>query len=232
MLKQFDEKVITVVLYIKPRQTKPASEYNVSLGDSIINRFTYPVIQLTDYVEQIRSGQYRELAPLLSVLVANPDESTLQEEQALILGEDDPQKQADLFALAFAIGLRDFDEKVIKRIFRKEINKMKESSLITGWLRETLDEGFEKGMEQGMEQGLEQGLEQGAKKGRVEEAHKNILRILSMRFNQTSSQLALLKNKLQAIRDLTVLDQFVGYAIQDYTINDFSVRLNNTGPAG
>ncbi|MFQ5615087.1 MAG: hypothetical protein ACE5GO_01300 [Anaerolineales bacterium] len=85
LIKQFGKKVLTLALYLNPGKKAPPNEYVARLGDVVVNRFTYPVYRLQDYVEQIRSGQYRELAPLLVTLVPNPDESVLQEEHELIV---------------------------------------------------------------------------------------------------------------------------------------------------
>jgi hypothetical protein len=65
---QYELPVITLVLYLQRRESDVPTEYAVSVGETVVNRFTYPVVRLWEHVDEIQSGQYRELAPLLLTL--------------------------------------------------------------------------------------------------------------------------------------------------------------------
>jgi len=93
LTEKYDGPVVTLVLYLDRRVSEVPTEYVVQLGDEVMNRFTYRVLKLWDYEEEIRSGQYRELAPLLVMLVEQPDEATLARERELILEEPDERKR-------------------------------------------------------------------------------------------------------------------------------------------
>ena len=83
---------------------------------------------LTRHYEEIKTGQYRELAPLLVTLVKQPDRQTLQQERNLILQEPDEGKRSDLFALAVTLAARYFDRDFLWRFFQEEVEMIKSSS--------------------------------------------------------------------------------------------------------
>ncbi|MEA3338830.1 MAG: hypothetical protein U9R15_02585, partial [Chloroflexota bacterium] len=118
LTEQFKLPVLTLALYLKPRSSPPPNEYTVCLGERVVNRFSYPVLQLWDYVDEIRSGQYRQLAPLLVTLVQTPDEHILNEERELIMTESVDHKRADLLALAVMVASRYFDKPFLWQFFR------------------------------------------------------------------------------------------------------------------
>lgn len=61
LTQQFKIPVFSYALYLRYRAAPIPNEYIVRLGGRIVNRFTYPVLKLWDYVEEISSGKYREL---------------------------------------------------------------------------------------------------------------------------------------------------------------------------
>jgi len=103
---QYELPVITLVLYLQPRARDVPTEYTVTVGERVVNRFTYPVVRLWEHVDEIRSGRFRELAPLLVMLVDEPDEQVLAEERSLILQEEDPRKRGALWATAMTVASR------------------------------------------------------------------------------------------------------------------------------
>ncbi len=113
LTEQFNLPVLTVFLYLQPRQKDIPNRYVTQLGKTVINEFSYPVIKLWDFITEIRQGKLRELAPLLPMLVKDPDETLLVEERALILQESDSQKRADLLAAAIAVGSRYFEREFL-----------------------------------------------------------------------------------------------------------------------
>jgi hypothetical protein len=116
--------VLSFAVYWKYRKSPLPHEYVVKLDKTVLHRFTYPVLKLWDYVDGIYSGGYRELAPLLVMLVRTPDETTLERERELILAEPDIEKRADLLGLAVDIAARNFDIQALRRIFRRKLNEM------------------------------------------------------------------------------------------------------------
>lgn len=214
---QFKQPVMTLALYLKPRRSPIPNEYAVTLGDQVVNRFTYPVLRLWDYVEEIRSGQYRGLAPLLAMLVREPDESLLKEERELIRGEPDGRKRANLLALAMTIASRYFDKTFLRRFFREELEQMREATFVEEWIQE------------GIEQGLQQGLRQGQVKGTRRTQRENILQVLRARFKLSRQETEPLAEQLETIDDLDDLKELFDHALLDVTVADFSTQLARMG---
>jgi hypothetical protein len=84
----------------------------------------------------------RELAPLLVLCENRPTQRTLQRERELILGlSASPQVRTDMLGLAAMIATRHFSREVIQRLFREEMQMLKEASFVQDWLDEALAEG-------------------------------------------------------------------------------------------
>jgi len=209
--EQFRLPVLSLVLYLSPRQASLPNEYVVQVGGQMLNRFSYPVLKLWDYVEEIRSGQYRELAPLLVMLVAKPDESTLEKERELILAEPDKQKRVDLLALAVTVAARYFDKAFLWRFFREELEQMREATFIEDWIQES----------------LQQGIEQGRQEGAVQTQRASIQQILRARFDLRPSQVGLLARQLESVNDLSELIELTDHALRDFALTDFNVHLSH-----
>ncbi len=161
LTKQLGLPVITVVVYISRRVSPLPSDYRVQVKDLVLNRFEYQVVKLWEYYDEIASGRWPELAPLLVELASKPDETVLAREKELILREEDRQKRADLLACAVTIGARYFDKEFLWQFFREEVEIMREATFITDWLDEKLTEGFQKGIQKGIQKGFQQGLQSG-----------------------------------------------------------------------
>ena len=213
LTEQFKQPVMTLALYLKPRRSPIPNEYVVTLGEQVVNRFTYPVIPLWDHVEEIRSGQYRELAPLLTMLVSEPGPDLLREERELIRQEPDERKRADLLALAVTIATRYFDKAFLWRFFGEELEQMREATFIEDWIQE------------GIEQGLQQGLQQGQMEGTVRTQRENILQVLRARFGLSQQREKPLADQLETIDDLDALRDLFNHALLDVTLTDFSTQL-------
>lgn len=211
LTEQFKLPVLTLVLYLRPRSSPLPNEYTVCLGNHVVNRFSYPVLRLWDYVEEIRSGRYRQLAPLLVTLVPTPDERILREERELIMAEPAGRKRADLLALAVTVASRYFDKAFLWQFFREEVEQMKESSFVEDW--------------------IEEGIERGRQTGIMQTQRENILQILQARFNLSPQQGESLAQRLEAIDDPTRLKTLVDCALRDVTLTDFNTRLQNLPPA-
>lgn len=209
LTEQFKQPVMTLALYLKPRRSPIPNEYVVTLGKQVVNRFTYPVIPLWDHVDEIRSGKYRELAPLLAMLVREPGPDLLREERELIQQEPDERKRADLLALAVTIATRYFDKTFLWRFFREELEQMREATFIEDWI----EEGIEQGRQQGLQQGLQRGLQE------------NILQVLRARFGLSRRREKPLADKLETIDDLDALRELFNHALLDVTLTDFNTQL-------
>lgn len=232
LTEQYKLPVLALALYLKPRVAPLPHAYVVKLADQPVNQFTYPVIKLWEHVAQIRNGQYRELAPLLLLLVAPPTEQLLQEERVLILQEPDPQKRADLLALAVTIAKKYFDPKFLWRFFSQEVAEMKESFFVKQWLQESHEQGFVQGIGQGLERGLEQGLEQGIgqglEQGKQAQQRTTILDILAQRFNPPAQHYLRIIQQLDGLTNLERLRELLLYAaLQATDIADFEHMLNS-----
>ena len=214
MTEQFKLPVLAIAIYLRPRVAPLPNAYVVQLDHQPINRFTYPVIKLWEHKEAIRSGQYRELAPLLVMLVKDPTEQLLQEERALILQEPDLQKRADLLALAVAIAEKYYPPGFLWEFFSEEVNQMKESFFVKQWMQESLEKGLEKGKAQGLE------------KGKQTQQRADILDILTQRFNPPAIRSLRIIKHLEAITDPEHLRDLLLYAALHATdIGDFEQRL-------
>ena len=207
----FKEPVLSLVLYLKPRQTPIPNEYRSRIGEMTVNRFSYPVLKLWDYMTSIRQGELRELAPMLLMLVNDPDVELLAEERALILQEPNTQKRADLLAAAVAIGSRYFDSNFLWKFFSEEVEQMKKVSFIEDWI------------EQGVEEGIEKGLEQ----GRHEMAVANIAQILLTRFDPPSKQLKRIEQRLQSLDSVPVLQKLLQDALLTESFEAFTVIVEH-----
>lgn len=96
--------VITLPIYLRPREAPLPSQYEVKVGDTVFHQFNYHPVKLWEYVDQIRSGQLYVFAPLLPLLVRPMSEALLMEERQLILTyESDQRRQRTLLTTAILI---------------------------------------------------------------------------------------------------------------------------------
>ena len=161
---QFGEPVLSLALYLEPRKRPIPNEYVVKVGDTVINSFTYPVLKLWEFRDEIWQGKYRELAPLLISLVEEPTPQVLAREKELILAEEDRRKRANLLAAAVTVASRYFEKDFLWDFFREEVEEMRHASFIEDWL------------EKERAQSLQQGIQQGRKEGAVQFLRKLVLK--------------------------------------------------------
>jgi len=222
LTQQFKLPVLSFAIYLQRRKAPIPNEYLVEINQIPINRFSYPVIKLWDYVEQIRNGQLRALAPLLVILEEEPSAETLQVERQLILAAPDPAKRADLLAIAVTLASRLFDRDFLRRFFREELVQMQHATLIDEWL----EEAVEKAVQATEAKATAQGIAIGKIEGMHERAVTSILRILTIRFGITTLQKEPAKIKLNAIVDLSTLDALEEQALTAFTFSDFNRYLD------
>lgn len=221
LTQQFKLPVLSFAICLRYRQAPTPNEYTAQIGERVVNRFSYPVIKLWDYADQIRSGQLRELAPLLVMLEEEPDEGTLQIERELILAEPDPAKRGDLLAIALTFAARHFDREFLWRLFREELVQMEHASIIDEWL----DEAVQKAVLEAQREAHQETRRQ--LQGR---AIACIIRVLTIRFSISEMQKAAIVEKLNQIDDLSLLDTVEERALQSFTFANFETTLDTLLP--
>jgi len=232
---QFDLPVLTVILYLQPREKDIPSSYVTQLGKTVINEFKYPVIKLWEYVDEIRQGNYRELAPLLVMLVSQPDETLLAEERTLILQEADEQKRADLLAAAVAVASRYFATDFLWLFFREELEMLKQVTFIEEWITEGVEKGLIEGRLEGRLEGRAEGRLEGRLEGRAEglrqsreqvlqTAREAVIEVLMIRFGKVSKKLMSMINQLDELMLLKILLQ---KAVTSESLAEFDLYVTN-----
>ena len=96
--------VITLPIYLRPREKEIPDCYEVKVGGVVFHKFTYEPVRLWMYVDQILSGEYYVFAPLLPVLLSPLSEEHLFEERQVILRhEADQAKRRTLLTTAILV---------------------------------------------------------------------------------------------------------------------------------
>ena len=219
LTQQYKVPVLSIALYLNYRESPIPNEYIVQLDKTVINRFTYPVVKLWEYTEQIRNGQLRELAPLLVMLVDQPDAQILQVERELILAEPDDEKRADLLAVAVTLAARHFDREFLRRFFREELVQMQYATLIDEWLEEAVEKAVQEAEVKATAKGMAEGMH--------DRAIVSILRILIVRFGIDAAQQDNTRSKLDAVSDLSKLDEAEDRALLAFTYAEFAGHLDS-----
>ena len=217
LTQQFKMPVLSFAVYLQRRKAPLPTEYLVEIDNVAINRFSYPVIKLWEYTQQIRSGQLRELAPLLVMLEEAPNEETLQVERQLILAEPDPDKRADLLAIAITLAARMFDREFLRRLFREELAQMQHATLVDEWL----DEAVQKAVQE-----TESKAAQSKFAGIKQRVIISIVRILTNRFAISAIQAESIKQKLNQITNLSTFDTVEENALSSFNFTEFSLTLD------
>ena len=217
LTQQFKMPVLSFAVYLQRRKAPLPTEYLVEIDNVAINRFSYPVIKLWEYTQQIRSGQLRELAPLLVMLEEAPNEETLQVERQLILAEPDPDKRADLLAIAITLAARMFDREFLRRFFREELAQMQHATLVDEWL----DEAVQKAVQE-----TESKAAQSKFAGIKQRVIISIVRILTNRFAISAIQAESIKQKLNQITNLSTFDTVEENALSSFNFTEFSLTLD------
>ena len=179
--RQLKIPVLLVVVYLEKGDYATFHAGCTLEGGGILNTHGWHVVLLWDFVEAIRHGALRELAPFLSLCLDHPTEEILLEQKAIIKDLDVSEaRRAELIALSMMIGRRQFSESALEAAFREELPMLKEMEFVQEWMAECRQEGLfqgreegreegrQEGRQEGLEQGIEKGLEQGIERGREE----------------------------------------------------------------
>ena len=160
-----------------------------------------------------------------------PNEETLQVERQLILAEPDPDKRADLLAIAVTLASRMFDREFLRRFFREELAQMQHATLMDEWLEEAVQEAVGKAVAKAVQETEAKATAQGIVIGKIEGIHQRavvgILRILTIRFGISELQKETVKIKLNAIVDLSSLDKLEEQALLVFSFAEFNAILGN-----
>lgn len=168
--ESFKLPVLTVIIYLeRGRYRTFYDRYSVEVN-GIRNEIIFHRILLWEYEDKIRSGELRELAPLLILFSSQKDREVIEQEKHLISQIKNQQEQADLLALCAMLAYRKFKDVLIKELFYKEYQMLKQSTFVREWI----DEGKKEGKKEGKEEGIKEGL----RKGRIELILAQLGRIL------------------------------------------------------
>jgi hypothetical protein len=101
---------------------------------------------LRDHAEEIRSGIVPGLAPFLVMCYDNPGPEVLEREREIILqsslAED---RKVELLAAAIGLGGETFSKEVLKQVFERDSEMIKDKGLLKEWLDESRAEGEARG---------------------------------------------------------------------------------------
>jgi len=210
----FDLPVISLVLYLERRQAPLPDSYTVCLGDKIINRFSYQILKLWEYEQEIKAGKFPALVPLLSMLVEEATEETLIVERELILQEENARKRAHLLATAVTIASRYFDRNFLWQFFSEEVEQMRSVPIIQDWI----EEGIQQGIQRGVQQGRQEGWRDGRQEGYIQARKEDIISILEKRFGIVK---AALLDELEKVKRAESLKMLLNRTIEAQTQEEF-----------
>ena len=143
--ESFKLPVLTVIIYLEQGRYRTFHDrYSVDVS-GMRNEIIFHRILLWEYEQQIRKGELKELAPLLILFSKREDRKVIDDEKQLIRKVKDKQEQADLLALSAMVAYRKFKDILIKELFFKEYNMLKQSSFVREWIDEGKKEGFREG---------------------------------------------------------------------------------------
>jgi len=136
--------VITVLVYLeKGRYETFPYTYERSVG-LFQNVYIFACVLLWKYRNRILSGEYKEFAPLLSLLEDKPTVSTLEKEKELI-AQFPEEEQRELMGVAILVACRKFEDEFVRQIFKEKLPMVKEISFVREWIEEGEQKGEQKG---------------------------------------------------------------------------------------
>lgn len=137
--------ILTVVYLTRGDRATFPDRYQIE-GGGLSNDHGFHALRLWEHAELIESGAFPELAPLLVLCENNPGLATLRREREMILALDVPQTvKSELLAVALMVGLRFFRRGALERIFRGELQMLKEVEFIRELFADEIAEGRAEG---------------------------------------------------------------------------------------
>ncbi len=174
--------VVVIVYLEKGRYASfPAGFENRAGG--FANQYQLARVLLWEHESRILSGELKELAPFLALFQEQPDPAIIDKQKELLAQVQDAKLQGDLLALALVIDARSFGYNVVLEKFKKEVNMLKETSIVQEWL----DESYKAGEMSGEIKGEIKGeLE-----GKIEGKRSLLQTILTQKFGNLAPDLLL-----------------------------------------
>jgi hypothetical protein len=141
--------VLVVIVYLeKGKYTAFPDSFENRVG-SLSNQFVLVKILLWEHEARILNGELVELAPFLPLFYEQPDPALMDVQQNLLSQISDPKLQADLIATAIIVDIRAWGTLVVLAKFAKEVNMLKETSIVQDWLTQSQQEGWQEGQKEG-----------------------------------------------------------------------------------
>jgi len=175
LTRQLGMPVVLLVVYLeRGKRTSFPDRYSAEV-DGLKVEFIFPTLRLWEVANRIRSGEFAALAPLLVLCEEQPSAATVQEEIALIDSAVlSDAVRSDLLAVALRIAAARISIDILRPLFEKEIEHMKETGFIGEWLAESERNGETRGEARGERKVI---IRQGAK--RFGEPSEDVLARLS-----------------------------------------------------
>ncbi|GEM_PF-2126769 len=144
---------LAVIVYLtKGKHTSFPDGFENRFG-VLSNQFKLSKILLWEHEARILSGELKELAPFLPLFQKRPNPGIMKVQRHLLDKVSDPKLRSDLFATAIVVDIYTFGERVVLLEFQKEVNMLKESRLIKGWMNESQKIGEQIGERKGERKG-------------------------------------------------------------------------------
>ncbi len=148
-----NKPTLAVIIYLeKGNYATFPDNFETRLG-ALSNRFVLSKILLWEHEARIVSGELKEWAPFLSLFYAQPDPVVMDVQKGLLSQISDPKLQADLMATAMVLDGRAFGTELVMAKFANEVNMLKDTSIVQGWLAESRQEGQQIGQQIGQREG-------------------------------------------------------------------------------
>jgi hypothetical protein len=136
---QLRRPISLIVVYL---QRCAASDYLEVNAGGVLNRHEFVSIRLWEFEERIRSGELTELAPFLILWNHDRGEEALAEQRELLLNAPLPYEIVEeLMGWSVVVGSRFFPNEVLRRVFDKELEMLKDFPEVQRWMEESREEG-------------------------------------------------------------------------------------------
>ncbi len=136
---QLKRPISLVVVYLQ--RCAASNSLEISAG-GITNRHEFVAIRLWEFEDRIRNGEFPELAPFLILWNHDRGEPALSEQRDLLLNAPLPHAVIEeLLGWSVVVGSRFFPNEVLRRIFDKELEMLKDFPEVQRWIEEGREEG-------------------------------------------------------------------------------------------
>jgi hypothetical protein len=157
MQYMFGDPVIVVIVYLEKSKYAIFPDSFENRVGNLSNQFVLAKILLWEHEIRILNGELKEFAPFLPLFYEQPDPGLMDVQQNLLAQIPDSKLQADLIATAIIVDIRSWGTQAVLAKFAKEVNMLKETSIVQDWLTQSLQEGWQKGQQEGWQKGQQEG---------------------------------------------------------------------------